>query len=122
MAKLRAPLLSGSASGTLGDQLAYYTTGPAAYARSNANRRARRRAGLKTPPTPAQLATRARWSAGITAWHALPALERAAYAAAATPLHLTGFNLFMRDFTPTSGTTWDGGATTWDAGVTTWDN
>jgi hypothetical protein len=110
MAKLRGPLLSGSASGTLGDHLAYYGDGKAAYARSNANRRALRRAGIKLPPTPAQQLVRDRWTAGITAWHALTSGERATYNEAADAFAITGFNLFMQQFNYTPPPVWVDGS------------
>lgn len=122
MARLTCPLLSLTATGTLGDHLAYYGDGKAAFARSNTNRRALRRAGIKLPPTPAQQLVRDRWTAGVAAWHTIDAGERAAYAEAADAFAITGFNLFMQQYQPSTATTWDGDATTWDAGTTTWDN
>lgn len=122
MARVRFPLLSRSATGTIGDALGYVIAAGAQVARSIARVRADARASRKRAPTSAQLAVRSRWSSGVAAWHALTAQQRSDYAAAAAPLALTGFNLFMRDYQPQAGTIWDGGATTWDGGATTWDN
>lgn len=122
MAKLTGPLLSGSASGTIGGALDYFALGARAVARSIARRRFAASRGIKPTPSAAQLARRAQWLAGIAGWHALTPEQQAQYNTAAHPLGLTGYNLYQREYTATGDTAWDGGASVWDNGLTTWDN
>lgn len=122
MAKLSGPLLSLDATGTIGDNLGYVRKAGASVARSIGRIRAAARDGRKRPASSLQEQVRARWSAGVDAWNALAPEEKAAYSEAADDLNLTGYNLFMRDFTPSTTTAWDGGASVWDDGLTTWDN
>lgn len=98
MAKLSNPLMSMTATGTLGDHLSYVQNGITAVARSLSRRRALRRAGIKLPPSAAQQAIRDRWTNGIAAWRSMSKQEQAAYSEAANAFAITGFNLFMREF------------------------
>jgi hypothetical protein len=122
MAKVTGPLHSMTASGKLGGALSFLGAARGAVVRSITGRTADAAAGRKRPPTPLQEQVRARWSSGVAAWHALTPENQSALTAEAMPLGLTGYNLFMRRYTPPAGTAWDGGSTTWDAGATHWDN
>jgi hypothetical protein len=48
------------------------------------------------PRTPKQQAWRAIFRAGVLEWQALDSETKAFYNTLATPLHIEGFNLFMR--------------------------
>jgi hypothetical protein len=50
------------------------------------------------PQTPAQLAQRARISAAVSAWHALPQPDKDALQAPASKLGLAAYHLFIRNF------------------------
>src|ERR1035441_3996128 len=68
---------------------------------------------------------RARFAAGVRAWHALAEADKEAWRAIGLKSHYNRFNAFMRNWCLTAaapvGTIWDAGATKWDAGKTTWD-
>lgn len=100
MAKLRGPLLSGSATGTIGGTIGYLTTSQTHIARSIATIRAAARDGIKRTPSAQQIITRDRWRAAVTAWNALTPQQRTEYANQAAPLALTGFNLYTRLYNP----------------------
>ena len=93
MAKTKAPLGSFSAHGGLAKSLIYRVNQginivsgfykPGTY--------------RQRPASVSQLAQRALYSAAVVAWHALSSPEKLEYVTRALPLHLTGFNLFLRE-------------------------
>jgi len=50
------------------------------------------------PKTPAQLIEQARFRAAVAAWQDLTSEEKLIYNRRAVGLHMTGFNLYMREF------------------------
>lgn len=57
----------------------------------------RARVAPTVPPSPAQLARRARFAAAVAAWHALTPAERAAYNERASKRAIAGFNLYLSE-------------------------
>lgn len=94
MAKTKAPLGSFSAHGGLAKSLIYRVSQgvnivsgfykPGSY--------------RQRPASVSQLAQRAIYSAAVVAWNSLTSEEKLEYVTRALPLHLTGFNLFLREY------------------------
>lgn len=116
MAKIKNPLMSITAAGSIGSLLTYSTTTSSPVAK-------RMSAPAKRTST-AQQAQRNKYLEAIATWKALTDEEKAEYSARAERLKITGYNLYLSETiappTPT-GTLWDGGATRWDGGGTLWD-
>ena len=117
VSKVKGPAFSLAAFGSIARRVNY--TGREGAAVARAHPRASRSSSA------AQLARRALYAAGCAGWRALAPDEQLAQTAAARPLALTGFNLYMRTYLSVPpaplGTQWDAGQTTWDSGDTTWD-
>jgi hypothetical protein len=116
MAKIKNPLMSITAAGSIGSLLTYSTT--------TSSPVAKRMSAPAKRTSAAQQARRVIYLDAVTTWNALTATEKAAYSAQAEPLKITGYNLFLSQHiapTPPAGTLWDGGATSWDGGATSWD-
>lgn len=58
----------------------------------------RARVSPSTPPTPAQLAQRARMAAAVAAWHALTIEQKKTYNERASSRAVAGFNLFLSEY------------------------
>lgn len=125
MAKINGPLMSHTATGALGKAVLFARPLGKQIARNltTYSNRSATRQPLKTSPK--QTAQRAAYRAACDWWITLPAVERAAFQAAADA---AGISLFSAAISarlrmpPPMGTQWDAGTTTWDAGATTWDN
>lgn len=76
------------------------------------------------PATPAQLAQRARFTAGNAAWQALTTEEKATWNTRAAKGKRSGHQLFLSStvtgVVAAALTEWDKTVTTWDDGATTW--
>ena len=75
--------------------------------------------------TLAHAQNRARFRAGVVAWHALSEADKETWRAPGRKRNLNRFNAFMSHWCKTqpipAGVPWDNGQTTWDGGVTTWE-
>ena len=96
MAKLTAPLLSLSASGTIKMTLIFSNGPHFCYVKNKDNSRTK-----KDIATIGRLAQRALYSAGVLAWHGLTDEERLAYNNLKYPPAQTGFNRFMSRYLKT---------------------
>jgi hypothetical protein len=80
---------------------------------------------VTNPGTPAQLARQEGMRQAVAAWQAATQSERetARYLAdnRQITLYMAFISIWLKSYSPTIGTIWDGGATTWDSGSTTWD-
>ena len=88
MAKLKGPLLSVSASGSIGTGLTYSSR------RSGAQVRFQRK--QKDVDTPARTAHRADYTDGVDIWNTFSDVEKALWNTLARSAHLSGYNLFLR--------------------------
>lgn len=125
MAKVRKPLHSLDASGSLASLLLFSHSGQENTVRSIAGLRlsATRRANRR--PSPAQIANRTSYADRIAQWHAATPQQREAFRPLAVARGWTLFNAWLSLREPTTpppiATTWDANATTWDGGATTFD-
>lgn len=94
MAKTRAPLGSFSAHGALSKTLTYRTD----KGRNIVSGFSKPGSYRQKDPSTSQQARRSLYSQGVSAWHLLDSSEQEEYVLRALSLHLTGFNLFMREF------------------------
>lgn len=90
MAKVKMPLLSGSAHGKIGEGLTFSKRKSGQQVRWQRNGIDRQTAG--------QLAQRATYQAGCTAWGTLSSGEKAVFNNRAVGRSYTGFNLFMKEY------------------------
>jgi hypothetical protein len=90
MAKLIGPLLSLNAHGTVADVLTF--------SKRKSGQQARYQHDQKDYTNPARDAQRTKFKNGIAWWKTLTDEEKSQYNTNAGPLHLTGFDLFMRDW------------------------
>ena len=94
MAKVKVPLGSFSASGAIAKTLSFRK----ALGRHIVSRFHKPNDYRKKDPSVSQLTQRALYSAGVVAWNVLSQNEKDDYAIDALPKHLTGFNLFMKEY------------------------
>lgn len=116
MAKVSGPLMSVTASGSIG--------GTVTLLRAMNRNIAKRKSKPSGPPSAAQLARRAAYAAAAATWSALSPAEKLGYKPQADQLQITPFNYFMRvalfAFSSGSGVQWDNGAAQWDSGSAVW--
>lgn len=117
MAKVKGPLMSVSASGSIANTLTML--------RASALNIAKKKSKPGGSPSAAQLARRAFYRQAANDWSALDANAKAAWKPAADARQVTPFNAYMSaqlaTFTGGATTVWDGGTTTWDNGTTVWN-
>ncbi|MBA7521982.1 hypothetical protein ES705_14103 [subsurface metagenome] len=87
MSRNKAPVYSLGAHGSIGKTLTFRE--------SHGQTIVEKTPRLLDPETPAQLAHRAIFQGCVSAWHALPAAEKAAYERLGRPGHMTGYAYFM---------------------------
>ena len=116
MAKVKGPLMSVSASGSIANTLTML--------RASARNIAKKKSQPGSPPSAAQLARRAFYRQAANDWSALDANAKAAWKPAADARQVTPFNAYMSarlaEFSPAAGVAWDGGAAVWDNGAAVW--
>lgn len=116
MAKVSGPLMSITASGSIGNTLTML--------RQLSRNIAKKKSKPGGAPTGVQLARRAYYKQASANWMALTPLQKAAYKPSADAAQITPFNLYMREalraYVPNQGAAWDGGAAIWDGGNTIW--
>lgn len=116
MAKVTAPLMSMTASGSIANVLTML--------RASSRNIAKKKGAPGGTPSAAQLARRAFYQSAAADWSAMTAPQKAAYAAAAAARQITPFNAYMSErlqaYNPAAGTQWDAGAAVWDGGATVW--
>lgn len=88
MSKLKAPLLSLEAHGTLADNLTFQ--------KRSGSKFVRRKPTPTDPKSTAQLAQRDAYQRAASSWNDLTDAQKAAWNMRARPLRITGFNLYMR--------------------------
>lgn len=117
MAKTTGPLMSESASGSIGHTLTML--------KQLQLNIARKKSAPTGPPSAAQVARRNFYRDAANDWNSLSQPAKDAYIPDALAAKITPFNAYMRAVLNTydapSGTIWDGGATTWDGGATVWN-
>lgn len=91
MPKLRGPLFSLGASGTLGKELTYVTNQTSSVVRMPQRK--------KINPSTLQTLHRNKIAQIPAAWRTLTTLEKASWAAAAAPFGLSGYSHFWRRYT-----------------------
>lgn len=116
MAKVKGPLHSLTASGTVGGTLTLL--------RQFRTDIAKKKSRPSGQPSAAQLARRAFYQQAAADWMALTVPQKAAYNAAADARQITPFNAYMSarlaTFTGGAGIAWDNGAAQWDGGSAVW--
>lgn len=116
MAKVKSPLMSLTASGTIGSTLTML--------RQASRNIAKKKGRPGGQPSAAQLARRALYQARAASWHALTAPEKADWKLIGDARQITAFNAYMSagiaGGTPPAGVAWDGGSTAWDGGSAVW--
>lgn len=90
MAKVQGPLLSLSASGEFGG-LMEFRTGAAGTVAAAVKK-------VKPPRSPAQVSQSQRFANAVTGWAALTPEQKATWKATATPLGLTGYQYYVRQY------------------------
>lgn len=88
MVKLRGPLFSIEARGTLGDVLTYQ--------RGFGKHRVTRKPGHRDAGTEAQGLQREKFLEAVAGWHALSVEDKAAYNATADPMQMTGYQYYLK--------------------------
>lgn len=116
MAKVTGPLMSMTASGSIGNTITVL------------RQLSRNIAKLKSKPggrpTSKQIARRAYYQQASANWMKLTPLQKAAYRPAADAAQITPYNLYMRQalnaYVPGTPAVWDSGIAIWDAGSAIW--
>jgi hypothetical protein len=89
MAKLKGPLMSLSASGTFGPRMTFSMRKGGAQVRIQK--------AQKDKITPARTKQRDFYKTAVSAWNALPSLEKQTYNDRAKSLTMTGYNLYLKE-------------------------
>jgi hypothetical protein len=116
MAKIKGPLMSLTASGSIAQTLTML--------RQSGRNIAKRKSAPTGAPTTAQLERRAQYRARATGWSALSPTEQDGWRDIGAPRRITGFNAWMSAGLAAGaapgGTQWDGGNAIWDGGSAIW--
>lgn len=116
MAKVTAPLMSISASGSIGQTLTML--------KQMHRNIAKKKGKPGGQPSAAQLARRAFYAQAAADWSALNPAQKLAWKPAADAAQITPFNAYMRAalnaYQPGTGAPWDAGAAIWDGGSAVW--
>ena len=116
MAKVTGPLHSLTASGSIGGTLTML--------RQFSTNIAKKKGRPGGTASAAQLARRAFYRQAAADWMALTVPQKAAWKPAGDARQVTAFNAYMSsrlaEYSPGTGTAWDGGAAVWDGGTAVW--
>jgi hypothetical protein len=120
MSRVSGPLMSVDASGSFSPLLTFRTTKQGVVV----VRRSAPGSVNASAPSSAQANNRALYAYILSEWQALTSGEKQTYNDRATPLQLSGWNLYLKEQLPITtlpGTDWDDTGTDWDGGGTVWD-